>query len=105
MSILPQNNLAEELRRDTREVIEGVAALLAGKVYSPRIKLLSIAQVCEATGLAPRTIHGKVKDGTFPRPLDGLGKNLWRESTLIAWMNARDPDAERDWSKRAKGEN
>ncbi len=95
---VPTINLGEEVSRATQAVLENVVTQLSGRVYSPRIKLLGINQVCEATGLGERTIYTLISSGKFPRPLSDLGKNCWRESTLIAWMDAHDPDGRRDWT-------
>jgi excisionase family DNA binding protein len=88
----PTTDLAAELRRATADALDAVAARLAGRVYSPRIKLLTIAQVCEATTLGESTVYRMVEDGKFPKPQRGVGKNLWRESAIIAWCDRNDPN-------------
>lgn len=86
------DNLAPERKRELAAMADALAGALAGRVYSPRLKLLSIEQVCEATGLGKSTIYQMVEAGTFPKPQMNLGKNRWRESALIAWMDANDPN-------------
>lgn len=90
--------IGEDVKRATADTLERVAQILAGRVYSPRIKLLEIDHVTEATGLSERTIYRKVAEGTFPRPMKDMGRNVWREATLIAWMESRDPDHGKDWA-------
>lgn len=84
--------IGREIRSITTEILLQLAELLQGHVYSPRIKLLNIRQVCEITGLKRSTIYDMVKRGTFPLPQQNLGKSLWRESVLIAWADANDPN-------------
>lgn len=88
----PQASLSEIRAQATIEAVERLAQLLAGRVFSPRITLLSIKQVCEVTRLGRSTIYDMVRVGTFPEPQRALGKNLWRESTLIAWCERNDPN-------------
>lgn len=84
--------IGQEIKSITAEILLQLAKLLQDHVYSPRIKLLNIQQVCEATGLKRSTIYEMVKRGTFPLPQQNLGKNLWRESALITWAEANDPN-------------
>lgn len=86
--------LADEISRAAAAVVERVLAQLTGRVYSPRIKLLDLRQVCEATTLGKTTVYELIDAGKFPKPLRNVGKNLWRESTLIAWADANDPNLE-----------
>lgn len=88
-------NVSGEHNRAAAELLEQLARLITRRVYSPRIKLLGIDQVCEATGLAQRTIYSLMADGKFPKPQQNLGKNMWRESAIIAWMDANDPNVEK----------
>lgn len=104
MSTAPQNNLGEEIRAALVQGLEGIAAKLATSVYSPRIKLLSVEAVEEITGMSGRTIDRMIADGKFPRPMKDMGKRTWRESTILAWMEAHDPDAHTDWAKKSAGE-
>lgn len=88
-------SVSEERNRFAAELLEQLARLITSRVYSPRIRLLDIDQVCEATGYSKRTIAGKVAAGTFPKPQrDSDGKNKWREATLIAWAERNDPNLE-----------
>ena len=41
----------EDVTPETASVLERIAALMRGKVFSPRVKLLDLKDVCEATGL------------------------------------------------------
>ena len=75
-------------------IAERMLTALAGRAYSPRIRLLDINQVCECLNLSLSQINAMVKAGTFPKPQRGLGKRRWRESALIAWANANDPNEE-----------
>lgn len=84
----------ESIRRAAADVTAQVLTTLFGRIFSPRIKLLDIKQVSEATGLGRSTILEMVKQGTFPKPQRNLGKNMWRESALIAWADRNDPNQE-----------
>jgi len=84
--------IGKEIKSITAEILLQLAELLQDHVYSPRIKLLNIQQVCEATGLRRSTIYNMVQKGSFPKPQRNLGKSLWRESTLIAWAELNDPN-------------
>lgn len=87
-------NLKDEVSLAAAGVVERVLAHLCGRVYSPRIKLLDIAQVGEATGLASSTIYQLVAEGDFPAPVKIGRQNKWRESTLIAWLDRREGNLE-----------
>jgi predicted DNA-binding transcriptional regulator AlpA len=84
--------LERELRETAASVAEQVLSALLGRNFSARIRLLNLDQVCEATGLRRSTISRLVAQGKFPRPQKNLGKNLWRECTLVAWAEANDPN-------------
>lgn len=84
--------LSNEIQAAAAHVAEQVLTKLLGRTYSPRLKLLDIKQVSEATGLGRSTIFALVREGKFPKPQRELGRNLWRESTLIRWMDANDPN-------------
>lgn len=73
-------------------MLDRLVATLLRQVYSPRIKLLDIEQVCQATGLGRSTIYALINESKFPKPQRNLGKNLWREARLIAWAEANDPN-------------
>jgi predicted DNA-binding transcriptional regulator AlpA len=88
----PAKNLGEQLNKELASALERVAHCIADRVYSPRIRLLSIKQLQEAIGLAPSTIDRMVAADTFPKPYKFSGKKLWRESTLIAWLDRNDPN-------------
>lgn len=85
-----------EVQAAATDVLHRVADMLAGRVYSPRIKLLTIEQVCEATGLAASTIYQLVTSGDFPKPVKVGRQNKWRESTLVAWLDRREAEANRE---------
>lgn len=84
--------LSIEQMQTLDEALRGMADHIAGRVYSPRIKLLDIEQVCEATRLGKTTVYGMMEKGLFPKPQKNLGKNLWRESAIISWLDANDPN-------------
>ena len=84
--------LGREVQAAAQAVVERVLAALAGRVYSPRLKLLDVEQVCEATGQAKSTLYKLIEDGRFPKPQLNLRRNMWRESALIAWADANDPN-------------
>lgn len=86
--------IGEEIRRTMLEVLEQASTTLTGRAFSPRIRLFDIEQVAAATGLGQSTIYRMMAEGRFPKPQRNLGKNLWRESSLIAWANANDPNSE-----------
>jgi excisionase family DNA binding protein len=88
----PQTNIAEGRSVDLRDLVARLADELSHRTFSPRIKLLDIRQVAEATTLSQRTIERMVADGEFPKPQAGIGKRMWRESTLVAWMDRNDPN-------------
>lgn len=58
-------------------------------------RLLRLSDVLAMVGLGESTVYRKVKEKTFPAPLR-LGTVVrWRESELIAWIDAlprHDPD-------------
>ena len=58
-------------------------------------RLLRLPEVLQLTGLSRSTLYRKVKEGDFPCPVK-LGKRAvgWRESEVIAWINARPPASE-----------
>lgn len=89
---LPDTKLADELKSATTQIVEHLANKLAGRTFSPRIKLLTIDDVVEATRLGASTIDEMVRAGKFPKPQSNVGKRLWREATLIAWCDANDPN-------------
>lgn len=90
MSTAPQSTLSEEVRQAVRETLGEVLDGMSGKVYSPRIKLLTIEQVCEVTGLAQSTIYQLVESEDFPKPVKIGRKNFWRESSLIAYLDKKE---------------
>jgi prophage regulatory protein len=90
---MPQASLSEEVQRTIRETLGAFLDRLAGAAFSPRIKVLSIDQVCEVTGLSSSTIYELVKRGDFPRPIKIGGKNGWRESTLIAFLDRKESES------------
>jgi len=87
-----QMSLSGEVAKAASAMLEKLLTIIAGRVYSPRIKLLSLDQVTEATGLSERTIYRLVETGKFPKPQKNLGKNTWRESAIIVWADANDPN-------------
>jgi prophage regulatory protein len=89
-----QQSIGAELHRIAAEIVSQVLTQLLGRAYSPRIRLLDLHNVMEATGLGRSTIFQMVSRGEFPQPMRNIGKNMWRESSLIAWMNKHDPNAE-----------
>ncbi|PJN93161.1 DNA-binding protein [Amaricoccus sp. HAR-UPW-R2A-40] len=53
-------------------------------------KHLRLPAVIEATGLSRSTIYDKMKDGTFPRPVNVSARAIaWPESVIAAWLAAR----------------
>jgi predicted DNA-binding transcriptional regulator AlpA len=88
----PQAPIGEEVSQATADVLSRLASMLSGKILSPRLKLLDLHDVAAATGLAERTIDRMVAEDRFPKPQAGIGKRMWRESTLIAWMDRNDPN-------------
>ena len=54
------------------------------------IRILRIAEVVRLTGLSKPTIHRKVKDGSFPRPIKlGAQSVGWRAADLREWIETR----------------
>jgi predicted DNA-binding transcriptional regulator AlpA len=84
--------LSDDLAAAAAVVVERLLARLLGRTYSPRIKLLTINQVAEVTTLGESTIYKLVAAGLFPKPQLKLGKNVWRESRLIEWVEKNDPN-------------
>lgn len=89
---LPETNLGEEIRQATADMLGELLTKVTRRAYSPRIKLLNLEQVLEATNLGKTTLYEMIDRGEFPKPFKVSGKNLWRESTLIAWCDANDPN-------------
>ena len=55
--------------------------------YSPRVKLLTLADL-KAAGIGERsTIYEWVSKGLFPKP---VMPGKWRESAIIAWLDRRE---------------
>lgn len=88
-------NLAKDAAQQTKDLIEQVLRTLSGRTYSPRIKLLNMRQVVEATGLSESTIRRLMDQKQFPLPQKNLGQNVWRESAIVAWADRNDPNQER----------
>jgi predicted DNA-binding transcriptional regulator AlpA len=63
------------------------------EAISPRMKLLTIDQVAEATGLSPRYIQLEVKRKKFPRPIPFGRRKKWLAITLIKFMESKDRTA------------
>jgi prophage regulatory protein len=57
-------------------------------------RILRRREVERLIGLSCSAIYRRIADGTFPPPLD-LGGNAvgWRESTVVAWLDSRQPRA------------
>ncbi|MFD1701701.1 helix-turn-helix transcriptional regulator [Methylopila henanensis] len=52
-------------------------------------RLLRLRDVQQMTTLGRTTIYRFMAAGRFPRPLDvGVGCSRWRESQIVAWMDA-----------------
>ena len=55
-----------------------------------RVRLLRIADVCFATGLGRSTVYAKIKENSFPRPVQLHGTCVaWREADVNAWIEER----------------
>jgi predicted DNA-binding transcriptional regulator AlpA len=53
---------------------------------APRTRLLDLAEVCEVTKLSKSTVYTGAKAGTFPSPRKALGRTVWYESEVDAWV-------------------
>lgn len=84
--------IGEEVQRAIEDGLRRVADAFAQRVYSPRIQCLSIEDVCKVTGLGKSVIYQMIKDGEFPKPLEGFKSNRWREGTIAKWMDEHDPN-------------
>lgn len=82
--------LSPEAAQATSDLLRRLSDLIAERVYSPRIKLLTKAHVSEATGYGESTIDEMVAEDRFPKPITATRRPMWRESTLIAWMDAQE---------------
>jgi predicted DNA-binding transcriptional regulator AlpA len=60
---------------------------------SPRLRLLDIDQLSNIIGTAPSVIYDWIKAGKFPKPIKIGRRNLWRESTLIRYLDRQDQKA------------
>lgn len=57
-------------------------------------KHLRLPAVIEATGLSRSTIYEKIKDGTFPRPVNLSTRAVaWPESAIAEWLASRERTA------------
>jgi prophage regulatory protein len=92
-SAVPEN-LSEVMQAAIVEAVSQLQARLTGTVVSPRLKMLDLEQVMAATGLGKSTIYKMIDEGLFPKPQRNVGKNIWRESALIAWAERNDPNRE-----------
>lgn len=95
---VPQTSLADIRRDEMRDLVTRLADELGRRTFSPRIKLLDMDSLCAATGLSESTIERLIRDedASFPKPQNKVGKRLWRESAVIAWMDANDPNGKPD---------
>lgn len=54
---------------------------------------LRLPAVMDATGLSRSTIYDKMKDGSFPRPINVSARAVaWPESIIAAWLAERTPN-------------
>ena len=65
----------------------------AGEVMGssgPRRRFLRLPQVMEKTGIGRSSIYAKVRDGSFPPPIQ-LSQRIiaWIEDEIDAWMEER----------------
>lgn len=52
-------------------------------------RLLPTAKVVECSGLHRATVYRKVKDGTFPPPVQiGPRRVAWRERDIVNWQRS-----------------
>ena len=52
-------------------------------------RLLTLREVCKATGLAPSRVYEKIREGTFPSNWKvGVRAVRWRLSEVRGWMDA-----------------
>ncbi len=53
-------------------------------------KHLRLPAVVEATGLSRSTIYDKMKEGSFPRPVNLSARVVaWPESVIAEWLRSR----------------
>lgn len=96
------SNIGEDVRTALQAAVNAALTKLSGRAFSPRIKLLSIEDVCAATTLGKTAIYDLIEKGGFPKPIKVGGRNGWRESTLIAWMDRNDPNRDEPWMKETR---
>lgn len=58
------------------------------------IKALSLHDVCKKTSLSKSTVRTYIAAGIFPRPAHVVGRTIFSEAEIDAWLEAR--FAERD---------
>jgi prophage regulatory protein len=58
--------------------------------YQEKLSILRRKQVEKRTGLSRSTIYLRIKEGTFPKPIN-LGERAvgWLENEIEAWLAAR----------------
>jgi predicted DNA-binding transcriptional regulator AlpA len=61
--------------------------------HSPRLQLLDIEQLIEATGIPRRSLEQQVKCGQFPRPIKIGRRRKWRAITVIKHLEQKDRKA------------
>lgn len=81
-------------------VVPNLAELLAWAVRAQRLKLITIKEVCERTGMGASFVHAEAAAGRFPKPVK-LGASKSRraasrfvDSEISDWIERR--IAERD---------
>lgn len=53
-----------------------------------KMKLLTTREVISTTSLSRSSIHRKIKDGTFPKPIAiTKQRRAWRQSDIEQWIN------------------
>jgi predicted DNA-binding transcriptional regulator AlpA len=90
MSAVAQGTISEEASAATADLLVRLAEMVSARAFSPRIKLLNKAQLADALGIGESTIDEMVSKGELPKPIPLGRRKGWRESTLIAWLDAKE---------------
>ena len=88
---MPNATINDEVKQAVADAFErAIAAMRGSGAFSPRVKLLRVEQVEQATGIARSTIYKLVHDKQFPEPVKIGGGTFWRESSLIAFLDRQE---------------
>lgn len=85
----------DPLNQELSELVEAAVeralqkhGVVAGPQSSPD-RMLNKREVAEMCGFSVSTLYRLADQGKFPRSTKIVGHNVWRESVVRAWIDAR----------------